>query len=219
MFQKNIFGIIQYRQERFLDASRGGIFLVNEKKFVRVPYDWNYLKVDSTDGMQKVYIKKNVPLMYWYISNLNDTIIENNRDTAESYRILYYIQKANRTVYVPTINTHKSLSYNLKSIAQAVGVFFFYPKEIKSIMDIIVWVENILIVIFLVMVAGNFKAYPLYHTYILVLVLYFIVIISVSSPNIGAIVRYRYFLLPFLFINIAMNFSDKMRGWSIKVRR
>lgn len=211
MFQKNIFGIIQYRQERFLDASRGGIFLVNEKKFVRVPYDWNYLKIDSVGGVQRVYIKKNVPLIYWYISNLNDTIIENNRDTAESYRLLYYIQRANRTVYVQTIDIRKSLSYNLKSIAQAVGVFFFYPKEIKSIMDIAVWFENILMIIFLVMVMGNFKTHPLYYVYILVLMLYFVVIISVSSPNIGAIVRYRYFLLPFLFINIAMNFPDKIR--------
>ncbi|RME17332.1 MAG: hypothetical protein D6799_03970, partial [Bacteroidetes bacterium] len=173
VFHKNIFGIIQYRQERFLDASRGGIFLVNEKKFVRVPYDWNNLKIDSTNAEeQKIYIKKDVPLMYWYISNLNDTIIENNRDTADSYRILYYIQRANRTVYVQPINVHKSLLYNIKSILQAVNVFFFYPRDIKNIMDVVVWFENILIVILLVMVVGNFKAYPLYHTYILVLILY-----------------------------------------------
>ncbi|MCX7728014.1 MAG: hypothetical protein N2203_00940 [Bacteroidia bacterium] len=205
-FNKNLASIIQYRQERFLDASKGGIFLVSTKKFVRVPYEWNYLYIDSTDNVPSFRIKYNVPIMYWYLTHLQDTIQELNKDTTEKYKGLYYIEKANKTIFISPINFQKPLFYNLKSIVESLAVFFFYPHHIQSVMDLIVWFENIAILLLLIATVLYARVHPLHFVYVFMLVLYFILMISVSSPNIGAITRYRYFLLPFLFINIATQF-------------
>ncbi len=215
IFKKNIMSIIQYRQERFLDASRGGIFLLNDKKFVRAPYQWEAIKWDSTQIPVKFSIKKEVPLMYWYLIDLNDTIIELNRDTSETFYLLYYIERANRTVYINPLNTKKSLWYNIHSVMQTLTVFFFYPKDIKGIMDIIVWFESLLILLAasLLCIYLRYKQCRLELFFVLMIAAYMILMISVSSPNIGTIVRYRFFLLPFLFANLAL--ANKLRRKTI----
>lgn len=209
--KKNVFSIIQYRQERFLDASKGGIFLLNTKKFVRVPYDWNNLIIDSSQRITTYRIKKNVPVMYWYLTNLNDTIVEKNQNIYEEYHLLYYIERANRTVYIEPFNTQKSLKHNLKGIAQAVSVFFFYPLSIKGFMDVVVWFENILILFLLFVLIYCVRYNSLTALYVLMFVTYLILIISITSPNTGAIIRYRFFILPFIFIIIANIFLNKTR--------
>jgi len=202
VFDKSILDILQYRQERFLDASRGGIYLLNTRKFVRVPYDWNCLKYDSTQKIPLVTIKKNVPLMYWYLTNLKDTIIEKNKDTLEEYHILYSIEKANRTIYISPLNANKSFWYNIQSVMEALSVFFFQPKEIKGLMDVVVWIENVGILCLMIIVLVNvFKSPNLFHLWMFMFLMGIIVIVAVSSPNIGAIVRYRFLLLPILITN------------------
>ncbi|GIV27591.1 MAG: hypothetical protein KatS3mg027_1405 [Bacteroidia bacterium] len=207
VFNKNILELAQYRQERFLDASRGGIFLVNDKKFVRVPYDWNNVRIDSLNGISVVRIKKNVPLMYWYLVNFNDTIFEINRDSIEEYKLVYFIEKANRTVYIPTLNKNASIFQNIHSIVEALKVFFFYPRDIEGILDIVVWFENIILLLLFFAVTILMikdKRYS-YYAYLLIWLGSIILIIAVTSPNTGAIVRYRYFILPILFINFALH--------------
>jgi hypothetical protein len=200
VFHKSIIEIIQYRQERFLDASKGGIFLVNTKKFVRVPYDWKNLKIDSTQKIPKVYIRKDIPLMYWYITNLNDTIIEKNKDTTEEFQILYYIERANKTVYIHPVNKQKSFVYNIKSVLESVNVFFFYPKNISGLIDIVVWIENLLLLVsLLLLVFWAITNHSIILIYFLTYFICVIIIISITSPNIGAIVRYRFFMLPLIF--------------------
>ena len=202
VWHKSIIEIIQHRQERFLDASKGGIYLLNDKKFVRVPYNWHYLDVDSIPSVPVVRIKKNVPLMYWYLTNLNDTIIENNKDTMETFRVLYSVEKAERTVFIQPLKKEQSLFYNAQSLWQALRVFFLYPNVIGSFMDMVIWFENILLMFFLLFLMWEcirgFGYLPL--LYVCVYVWFIILIVAVTSPNTGAILRYRYFLLPMLFM-------------------
>lgn len=208
VFNKDIGELVQYRQERFLDASKGGLFLLNTQKFVRVPYDWNNLTADSSDKVPVFYIKKNVPIMYWRLTNLNDTIIELNKDTG-SYRILYYIEKANRTYYLRPINVKKNFTYNLISVIEAMKYFFFYPYAIHSFLDLIVVFENLLLLILLLLLIFQFKKKSLFLLYIFLFVFLLILIISITSPNTGAIFRYRYFILPLIFSIIAETYFTK----------
>ncbi len=210
-----VFNIIQYRQERFLDASKGGIFLLNSKKFVRVPYDWKGLKIDSSQSIPSVCIRKSIPIMYWELTHLNDTIFVENKDTTEEYKVLYFIEKAHRTVYIQPLNSRQSIPYNFISILQALNVFFFYPQCIESIMDLVVWFESLGILLGIVMLLfwGRYK-YNYFSTYLLFWMLLLIVIIALTSPNTGAIVRYRYFILPVLFINFAYWYLSKQRIYS-----
>lgn len=201
IFKKDIVQIIQYRQERFLDASKGGIFLLNTKKFVRIPYDWKNLIIDSLQNPPKMYIKKDVPMMYWLLTNLQDTIIEKNKDTTDYYHILYYITRANKTIDIPTINFQKNISYNIRAVISALNVFFFYPKKVENISDFIVLTENIFLIMMIIVLLNIFtqSKFKLNILYGLILSAYYILIIAITSPNIGAIERYRYFILPYLF--------------------
>ncbi len=209
----SVFNIIQYRQERFLDASKGGIFLLNSKKFVRAPYDWKGLKIDSSQSMPSVRIKKDIPMMYWELTHLSDTLFVENKDTTEEYKVLYFIEKANRTVYIQPLNSRQSILYNAISILQALNVFFFYPQCIKSITDLVVWFENLGILLGIVvwLFSGIRYKYDYFLSYLLFWMVLLIVIIAITSPNTGAIVRYRYFILPVLFINFAYLYLSKKR--------
>lgn len=208
LFKKDIIDILQYRQERFLDASRGGIFLINEQKFVRAPYNWKHLNPDSSTYPPLYSIKKDVPLMYWYLTDTDftDTVIENNKDTLSKYKVLYSIERANKTIHINPINKQKSMLYNCHSILQAVNVFFFYPKNITNRVDIVIWMENVLIIIALTILLRYLfdKRFSLESSFVIVYTAYLILIISISSPNTGAIIRYRYFLLPLFFIVISL---------------
>jgi hypothetical protein len=81
-----------------------------------------------------------------------------------------------------------------------VNVFFFYPKNISSLIDIVVWIENLLLLVsLLLLVFWAIKNHSIILIYFLTYFIYVIIIISITSPNIGAIVRYRFFMLPLIF--------------------
>ncbi len=198
---KTAIDLVAQRERRFIDASQGGIFLLNEKYFVRVPFSWTNVRIDSAYRPPHVFINKNVSLMYWDLTNLQDTLYGANKDTS-AYKILYYVEKANRTINIPILDSKQGFLHNINVLIQAWKVALFEPFPIKGMADVLAWLENILLLTFLIyaLYIGLISKNKLLFFYFISYVFILVSVSAISSPNSGALVRYKLNVTTFLFV-------------------
>ncbi len=113
----------------------------------------------------------------------------------DSIRLAHYM-KAGSIVFIPVVETDNILSF-VKATPFALWNVLFEPMiwKAKSLMLFPLAVENILLGILLLSVAFNFRKYTLDEAKILFTVIVFcfflFVIIGITTPVLGSIVRYR----------------------------
>lgn len=200
---RSLLNVLAYRQHTFVDASKGGIFLTDSVKFVRIAYDLSLVKLDSVRQPVLARIAAKVPMMYWEHSHQSDTLYAVNSDTAAVYNLQYYIVPANATLYVPPldgsfISLVKALPYALYNTLLKP---FFY--DARNVLDLLASLENLLLLLcILVWLKGLMmrKSDPSWPVYFIVTALSIFIVIGLSSPNIGAIERYRALVAPFVLM-------------------
>ncbi len=177
------------QQKMFADASKGGIFLLDNVKFVRLEFDSTLVKkVGTNDSL--FTIKKNVPYIYWEHSHQEDTLFSSaNLDTLTQYKLVYQLPKSGSNILFDTKNF----------IGATVSAFYyslFYPFffNSKSLIQLLASFENLLILIsifiFLFGLIQNKKdKFPAVAFVLFAILLCFL--IGLSTPNSGAIFRYR----------------------------
>ncbi|MBS1652026.1 MAG: hypothetical protein JSU07_08470 [Bacteroidetes bacterium] len=194
---KSLYQSVINQQHVFYGAAEGGIFLINDTKFIRLKYDSTQIKLNAS----KFYsIKKNVPYMYWMLTNLNDTLYCNsNTDTTSNYKIQYIIKKNGSNI--------KMSNKGFSLLFQAIKYSLFYPIMPSSFnpMQLAVVLENVATIICITLLIIGFSANNnkrLIITYFMVSVLVFCIFIGATAPNTGAIVRYRSLVMPFLYFAV-----------------
>ncbi len=180
-----------------------------------MPYDFS--KVDTLLGRNKVKIKKGVSYTYWEHSHQQDTLsMAYNTDTVRLFKLHLDLPPANSTIKIPLINNNyvsliKTLPFALY-ITLCKPLFF----DARNTMDQMASIENLFILAALLcFIWGSVKQrfldpWPLYFLSIGLSVL---LIIGITSPNIGAIERYRSLVIPFilmaaLFVTNAQRFEQ-----------
>ncbi len=176
-------------QRVFADASKGGIFLLDDIKFVRLEFDVNLVKkVGTNDSL--FTIKKNVPYIYWEHTHQEDTLFSPaNTDTITQYKLVYQLPKSGSNI---SIGSKNLFGLSISSFYYSL----FYPLffNSKSLMQHLASLENLFIVIsFFIILIGliqnkkdNFPAI----TFVLFALL-LCLLIGLTTPNSGAIFRYR----------------------------
>ncbi|MGZ3885329.1 MAG: hypothetical protein ACXVPD_14380, partial [Bacteroidia bacterium] len=203
MFNKTPAEVIAYRQHTFMDASRGGIFLLDNTKFVRLKYDLNSVVIDSSRTPATVQIKSEVPFMYWEHSHQQDTLYAVNTDTAARYEFKYYIIPAKSTLEGPVLTgSYGSL---LKSVPFALYCTMLKPffYDCRNALDVMTSFENglILLCTFICIIGlTRVQASREWAVYFVSVALVIFIITGISSPNLGAIERYRALVAPFLLM-------------------
>ncbi len=177
------------RQRIFADAAKGGIFLLDSVKFVRLEYD--SALVQKADAGHYT-IKKNVPYIYWEHTHQQDTLFcAGNTDTLTRYKLVYQLRESGSNV---------NLSVYSGSLAKVIGVCLYYSlfqpffAGIKSPLLLVASLENLLIVISLVFIIIGFirnkkDAFPPFAFVCVALGL--CILVGLTTPNSGAIFRYR----------------------------
>jgi len=207
---KTIIEVVAERQRAFLDMSEGGLFLLDSTKFVRLPYDTTLVNAVSRVANDTAYvtIKPGAKFMYWEHSHQKDTLIcESNKDTLSVYKLFYAIKKAKATLPVPLQNG--SLPEFLRAIPNAIYITIAKPMfyDARNLMDIMTSFENVLILATLVLMllfGFRYKFSSHWIWYFLSIVLVVLLLIGITSPNLGAIQRYRVLVIPFLFMCAAL---------------
>jgi hypothetical protein len=191
---------INKKQMEFYDAMKGGIFLKDDKKFVRLPYDQSLIIKDSAASQTTIRIKKGVSYVYWEHHHQKDTLYcSNNSDTSTQYTLAYQLIPARSFYTIEPLTFNSNL---FSTIANSVYYGLFYPLKFNSLLNTIVSLENLLNLLCLfIVVIGLIKADQRIHlVFFLSLVLVFVILIGISTPNVGAIVRYRSVITPFLIL-------------------
>lgn len=204
IIKKDAVQLLADRQKNFIDVSNGGLFLWKDNKFIRTPYDYSLVIIDSSQTKVMARIKAGVNYTYCELSHENDTLYcKGNTDTSTAYRLMYVIPKAN-TTFKPLISVTGWGSF-LKAIPYSIYVstlkpFFF---DARSAIDIVSSFENLLIILSLIWFFYNGAKHGLkdpYYVYFLSMAFMVLIIIGVTSPNLGAMQRYRSLIVPFILL-------------------
>lgn len=179
------------QQRMFADASKGGIFLLDDVKFVRLNFDSSLIKkVGANDSL--FTIKKNSPYIYWEHTHQEDTLFTTaNTDTSTQYKLVYQLPKSG-----------SNINFDLQSknifVIGAASLYYsmFYPFffNSKSILQYLASLENFLILIsIIIFFSGLFQNKKDHFPVItfMVFALLLCLVIGLTTPNSGAIFRYR----------------------------
>lgn len=178
-------------QRVFADASQGGIFLLDSVKFVRLEFDSSLVK-KIINKHNYFTINKNAPFIYWEHSNQQDTLYNKaNSDTLTQYKLVYQLPKSGSNIVIDFSSTNlfgisaSCLYYSL------LHPFFFNSK---SLLQHLASLENLFIVISLIICCIGFiqnkkAGFPALAFVLFALLL--CLLIGITTPNSGAIFRYR----------------------------
>ncbi len=213
LFQKDIVTVLSHRQRDFLDVSNGGIFLTSPDKFVRVPFDYNLVRLDSSQKQIKAKVKAGVN--YWYCENatiLDTVFVKNNLDTTTVYDVSYVIPKSYSTFQPPILNNTWTSFF--KAIPFAIYITSAKPLfiDIRNPMDIVSSIENLIIILSisgLLFYAFKGRSKDPWHVYFITITLVILILIGITSPNLGAIQRYRSLVIPFIMLSILLSSTIK----------
>lgn len=220
IFQKDVLHTIVVRQNDFISLSKGGIFFVNDKNYLRLEYNDadQYVVVDSVNYICR--IKAHASLMYWDLDHLRDTIfVKDNRDTA-----LYKFLTVNKPAGSGIVT--ERLEYSVSSFARLLPVAFFnvlcrpFFFDAHSAAEMMASLENLLFLAFFVLCLvlrkkGTLNLNLLCLCVAIVLLSYGL--IGITTTVAGAIVRYKVPFIPFLLmiplLYLDMERLKKMPVW------
>ncbi|MBI3234695.1 MAG: hypothetical protein HYZ42_11770, partial [Bacteroidetes bacterium] len=144
---KSLTKAIYEHQRVFADASKGGIFLLDNEKFVRLEY--NFKLANKIPGRDSVYtINQGAPYIYWENSHQQDTLYcTSNKDTLTHYKMIYVINESRSNI------SPEVYSNGLPNVV-GYGLFYslFYPFFYNSTgaIQLLASLENLLILMSLI---------------------------------------------------------------------
>jgi hypothetical protein len=188
---KSLLEIAHMRQVVFSDAAKGGIFLIDSVKFIRIHYDIS-LVTELPEKKGYYTIKKNVPYMYWEHTHQQDTFVcAKNIDTSSIYQLAYTMPESSSNLSYP--KERKPLFFTVLD-----GFYYtlLHPLffNARSIPQQLASFENLLLVFALVISFYGLlfsRRASLPSIAFLCFALGECLLIAFTSPNTGAIVRYR----------------------------
>lgn len=196
----NLFDYVGKKQNEFTDLMKGGYFLKDKTKFVRVEYDSKNITRILINNQEMYKINYNVPFYYWEDSHQKDSMYcASNRDTVTLYKLIYKIvpAKSGYAIGKPELSIN-----GIKQTAKALYYAIIYPISFNSFLNSIVSIENLfLFICLLTSLIGLFiKKEKLIILFFITVFLSLILLFGFTTPNTGAIVRYRSIVTPFIVL-------------------
>ncbi|MES2679943.1 MAG: hypothetical protein V4635_08670 [Bacteroidota bacterium] len=188
------------QQRIFSNASKGGIFLQDESKLLRLDYDTSLIL--QTPGTDNYTIKKNSTYIYWEHHHQYDTLFcSANADTVKQYRLVYQADEGGSNI---PIHLYSKSPLSFLSTSMYYGLFFPLFFNARGMLQLLASFENVLIILsFLIIIKGlvenkhkHFVPFTL-----LFFALSLCLIVGMTTPNSGAIFRYRSPAVPFLLLS------------------
>ncbi len=203
--------IISEKQAKAISEAQGGVFLENKEHFVCIPYEMKTKLLQQIKNDVYV-IKNNSTYLQWDQNNMKDTTFINNSVDTAHYTFLYEVVPAKTTLKLDRLEPNM-----LSLISNAPKVFinvFIQPLiwNVKGIIQLVTALENsvLILLIFLTIVFFNIKPEnkPMIYFCLSFAVILFI-LIGITTPVIGAMVRYKVPALPFLCIGLLLLMDKK----------
>jgi hypothetical protein len=179
------------REREFSDLAKGGIFLLDGSKYIRLPYDKKLIK--PVEGRKNYFtVKKGATFIYWEHSHQKDTLTcVSNTDTLSQFFLHKELPTAGSNVNVIG-RSDNIFVITGRALYFTIAYPFFFNA--KGIMQLFASAENLILVLTLgVFLVGIFRSakdsFP--PIAFLVFGLSLFLIVGITTPNSGAILRYR----------------------------
>jgi hypothetical protein len=197
------------QQRIFSNASKGGIFLQDESRLLRLNNDTGL--IFKTPGKNTFTIRKNSPYMYWEHHHQYDTLFcSSNNDTVKQYRLIYRAGEGGSNI---PIGLYSKNPFSFVSTSLYYSLFFPMFFNARGLLQVLASFENAMIVLSLLIVGwGLFqnKHKRLLPVTFLFFVVSLCLIVGMTTPNSGAIFRYRSPAVPFLLLS-ALYYLDPVK--------
>lgn len=199
------FRIIANKQKDFLNLARGGTYLMDSLHVVYIRPDQSISTRKSYDRYEYV-VGPNTDIIYWNIAdNFRDTL-RRTVVSHEYYQLLSQSPVAGSLMKVdPLQPTAKSVLSNSPG-AIVRSVFRPWPWELKPVMIIPATLENIFmfVLIFVMIVWYKKPSSKAVFWFCICYALITLTVTGLTTPVLGALVRYRITAVPFLLFALLM---------------
>lgn len=204
--------ILAWKQNDFVRLAGGGTYLVNDSIVAYVsaenPQDL------IAEGDSNYRIREGADYMYWYYDpDFSDTLFAKNSRDLSHYRLLTSTPRAG------SITETELLQPNLASFAKASpralvkSLLRPFPWEAGSLIMLLPALENLLLplLILILLFARRKSVSPALTGFCLGYAILLLLVMGLTTPVLGALVRYRIAALPFLLIGLlTMIDSEKL---------
>ena len=198
--ENNLLETFSLKQRDFINVSKGGVFIQNDKNFVRIDPDKKiFLDTLSKNNFK---IKQGSTYMYWTNEDLNDTLYTNNSIDTANFHLVWDLPIAGSTINISKLEP--TIFSLIKTAPAALYNSLCKPSLLssKSFLERISVLENACVLIFLIICIW-FKKH-MYNRNLLALCLFIcliiLLLIGYTTPVAGAIVRYKVPIMPFLLM-------------------
>lgn len=197
----NYYQLIADKQSKAISEAKGGIFLVNDENFVRLEYNDLGILIAQSDSTYT--ISDGNSYMSWKLDNMQDTTFVSNSNDTATYKMMYKIVPA-KTV-LPITKMEPTFLGAIKQIPFAIINVFLQPSlfSIKNMLQLFSWIENMWLLLLITLSVLFFDKKVLLQKEVFLFCLLFALLqyamIGLTSPVVGAMVRYKVTALPFLF--------------------
>ncbi|MCW3084284.1 MAG: hypothetical protein JWP12_1650 [Bacteroidetes bacterium] len=197
----NVLRLISDKQAKAISEANGGVFLANQKHFVRVDYDQQkQIVVPENDSI--FHLKPGSSYTRWKLDNMRDTTFITASEDTSAYRLVYSIQPARSVIKLKRLKPKLAdfIAYSPHAFVNTL----IHPTvfEITSKYHLLIALENIAIIILILLAIIFFDKTALKKKEVLLFCLFFAIIlfvlIGITTPAIGAMVRYKTIALLFL---------------------
>lgn len=197
----NVLKLVSDKQAKAISEAKGGVFMVNDKNFICI----NYASKDSVIIPQKdkLYkIKGGSSYLMWELDNMKDTTFVNDSKDTSLYTLLYKVIPAKTVISLRKIkpDLRDFIAYAPVALMNAL----MQPTiiEAKSLLQMASAMENAIIIGLLLAVLFFFDRSINQKKEILYLCLTFslivFILIGMTTPVTGAMVRYKTIAVLFL---------------------
>jgi hypothetical protein len=188
------------KQRDFINVSKGGVFIQNNKNFVRIdPDKKNYLDTLAKNNFK---IKPGSRYMYWTNENLNDTLYTQNSTDTANYHLVWDLPVAGSTIHISRLEPN--IFSLIKTAPEALYNCLCKPSLLssKSFLERFSALENACVLIFLIICVWFKKQTYNRNLFALCLFICLIILLLIgyTTPVAGAIVRYKVPVMPFLIM-------------------
>jgi hypothetical protein len=154
-------------------------------------------------------VANGAPYMYWNDTRNTDTLyMVHNRDTITAYELAFMTPRSGSNFELPSLRHHP-----VRAVAQALYFALFHPFFInaESALQMLASFENLILLMALAMVLYGMvrrKKSRLLPVALMTFALSVSIIVSLSSPNSGAVFRYRAPAVVFILLS-ALYYYEK----------
>lgn len=190
---------VAYKQRDFKNIAAGGIIAKNDYRYIMLPYSESDKASIENDS---VSIQNGTQYPYFILPNTQDTLFEHNHQDTCTYQLIIDNPPSGSEVYVPDLSNDFMSFMSAIPYALVNTVVRPIPFEHSTWLVTFAGFENIFLL--LVIALSIIKSKPkneiewekVYTVLIFILVIF--ILIGLTTPVLGAIVRYKAPLLLFL---------------------